>query len=892
MNEVINEKINTALLDAQRPFPGLRSYEEKNKSQFGGRDAEIKELFKLVESNRLTIVFGKSGIGKTSLINAGLIPQLKSHYLYSVYIRLDYSSQKKPLDQLRGLIYEKLKARDSSIPDIGENTLWEYFHDLKFCDGLLTPVLILDQFEEIFTIGKEKSSVVYELITELSDLAENRVPMVVQQKHENTSEMISSQYGDQNYHVIISLREDYLAQLESLKAFLPSMKDSRFRVVQMTVFQAMDAVMKPANNLIEKDVAVAIINKLPGISKLDFDLSANEKETRTKLLVEPFLLSLVCYEINEKRIEKGLDKVNLELVSQFDISEVINLYYSKSMQGFSENVQIGMEDAMLTERGFRKLESMEELESRFQINNDDIQQLIEKRIIRKELRDGVEYVELIHDVLAPVIKAGRDKRLNELHEKERKETIRRAIELDKMKRKRMIRSAALVITPILLILLILAVWGYYKNIKNERKINNIDLANTLLRTSDMLANSVSDNSNAALVSRIAYLINKDNNGVNEIDFYNSMYQSLDKLQENFFELTTNDSSDIRAFANAGGNNIYFGCVDGKLYHTNGLDSSAKLVGEFGKRITSLAISPNKQYLAVAGVSNDVSVIDLSTTGFNKTNLNTGDTVGAGKSVCFTDDGRLILRLDSKIIGWNINSWKPVAWKQRMQTEVNNEKEIKRTDREQNAMDFRYEGINEFNCIATFKNKIALGIDSGVIVISEDSITRINSIDFGPTTAVAFDPSGNYLFIGNTNGTLYKLSLSSYSMESSQYQTSRISDITFSSDRKFMASASSDHTAAIWKLAKSWNSSPPLLLLPAGSAAVVYCVTFSNNNDYILAGYQGGKILKWPVDTEILSGLICAKVNRDLDTAVLKRYVKREFNLEEIEKYNCRTYSKN
>ncbi|MDQ6761026.1 MAG: AAA family ATPase [Bacteroidota bacterium] len=892
MKEAINENINTAVADAQRPFPGLRSYEEKNKSQFGGRDAEIKELFKLVEINRLTIVFGKSGIGKTSLINAGLIPELKSNYLYSIYIRIDYSSQKKPLDQLRGLIYEKLKARDSSIPDIGESVLWEYFHDLKFCDGLLTPVVILDQFEEIFTIGKEKSSDVYALITELSDLAENRVPMVVQQKHKNTSEMISSQYGDQNYHVIISMREDYLAQLESLKTFLPSMKDSRFRVVQMTVFQAMDAVMKPANNLIEKDVAVAIINKLPGISKLDFDLSANEKETGTKLLVEPFLLSLICYEINEKRIEKGLDKVTLEMVSQFDISEVINSYYNKTMQGFSENVQRGFEDTMLTESGFRKLESLEELETKFGINNNDIQQLIEKRLIRKELRDGVEYVELIHDVLTPVIKAGREKRLSDLHEKERKETIQRAIELDKMKRKRMVRSAALVITPIVLILLILAVWGYYKNIKNERKINNIDLANTLLRTSDMLANSISDNANAALVSRTAYLINKENNGGNEIDFYNSMYQSLDNLQQNVFEITNNDSSDIRAFANTGSNTVYFGCVDGKLYKLNGLDSAAKLVSEFGKRITSLAISSNKQYLAVAGVSNEVSIIDLLTPGSNIINLSTGDTVGTGKSACFTDDGRLILRLDSKIIRWDINSWKPVAWKQKIQIEVNNEKEIKRIDHEQNAMDFKYEGISEFNCMSVFKNKIALGIDSGVIVITKDSIIRINSNDFGPTSAVTFDPSGNYLFIGNTNGTVYKLSLSSYSTELSQYQTARISGITFSSNGKYMASASSDHTTAIWNLEKSWNSSAPLLLLPSGSKAPVYCVTFSNNNDYILAGYQGGKIFKWPVNMEILSGLICAKVNRDLDTAILKRYVKREFNLKEIEKYNCTNGGKN
>jgi hypothetical protein len=50
--------------------------------------------------------------------------------------------------------------------------------------------------------------------------------------------------------------------------------------------------------------------------------------------------------------------------------------------------------------------------------------LIEKRIIRKELRDGVEYVELIHDVLTPVIKAKRDKRIIELQEKEKTEAIK------------------------------------------------------------------------------------------------------------------------------------------------------------------------------------------------------------------------------------------------------------------------------------------------------------------------------------------------------------------------------------------------------------------------------------------------------------------------------------
>src|SRR5205809_1111286 len=163
--------------EAQRPFQGLRSYEEKNKAQFGGRDTEIKELFNLIENTGLTIIFGKSGIGKTSLINAGLIPELQKNFYLPIYIRIDYSSPKKPVDQLRELIYEKISLSDKNIPAIGNRALWEYFHEIKILDGIIIPVLILDQFEEIFTIGKDKNHA--ELITELSDLAENRVPLVV-----------------------------------------------------------------------------------------------------------------------------------------------------------------------------------------------------------------------------------------------------------------------------------------------------------------------------------------------------------------------------------------------------------------------------------------------------------------------------------------------------------------------------------------------------------------------------------------------------------------------------------------------------------------------------------------------------------------------------------------
>ena len=885
MEELLYEKQKTEQMDVQRPFQGLRSYEEKNKAQFGGRDSEIRELFTLVEVNRLTIVFGKSGIGKTSLINAGLIPELQKNYFFPVYIRIDYSSEKEPLDQAKELIYERLKKADATISEIGELTLWEYFNTQKLFDGLLTPVLIFDQFEEIFTIGKEKNNNVQKFILEFSDLAENRVPMTVQELRQNKSENTSPFYSQQNFRVIVSLREDYLAQLESLKKYLPSIKDSRFRVVQMTALQAMDAVMKPAKNLIEKDVAAEIIKKLPGISPLDFETTGSELENVKRFVVEPFLLSLICYEINEKRIEKKLAKINQELVSQFDISDVITSYYTKTIQGFSENVQQGIEDSMLTEGGFRKLQSLEELESEYNISNNEIQQLIEKRIIRKELRDGVEYVELIHDVLTPVIKARRDKRMIELQEKEKNEAVKRAVELDRGKRNRIARNIILLMIPVLIFFL----WKTAsENKKNEKKYENLAFAKKLLLTASTVSNAYADDQTAALISRAAYFINKANNGGNDIDFYNSMYKYSYTLLK--FEVASVDSTAIRDIVNTGNDIFYFACTNGKIFRKNGINSPEQLFYDFKTRLTSIAISPDKKFLAVSGFSDSVKIFDLIKERDNPISLHAGGTIGSGKSVCFTEDGRLILRLDSAIIDWGINSWKKNSWNQKVQIEVDNKKQMppKNITAFEGNVNFE-SGSNtgKFSSVAVFKDKIAIGADSVIILINKDSVFKIKSNDIGSPTAIEFDPSGKYLFIGNTLGTLYRMSLADFSTEFNQFQTARITDIVFSKDGNYMASASYDHTIGVWNMNNNWNSLTPLLFLSPDILTNIYCVAFSDKNEYALSGYWNGKILKWPVNPDILADLICGNVTSGLDTGVIKKVMKQDFDIKKFDKYNCR-----
>ena len=65
------------LLGPDNPWPGLNQFCEDHDRYFRGRDEEKAALFRLVKSETLTILFGKSGLGKSSLLQAGLFPVLR-----------------------------------------------------------------------------------------------------------------------------------------------------------------------------------------------------------------------------------------------------------------------------------------------------------------------------------------------------------------------------------------------------------------------------------------------------------------------------------------------------------------------------------------------------------------------------------------------------------------------------------------------------------------------------------------------------------------------------------------------------------------------------------------------------------------------------------------------
>src|SRR5438874_9004917 len=153
----------TSSVDREHPWPGLSAYTEESQEYFHGRSAEARDLLDNIRRRPLALLYGLSGLGKTSLLQAGLFPKLRGERFLPVPLRIDYSPEApEPAEQVKRTISKVITEAypDGKPPLPGNETLWEYFHqvDSRLVDSQGRPVslvLVFDQFEELFTIGQQ-----------------------------------------------------------------------------------------------------------------------------------------------------------------------------------------------------------------------------------------------------------------------------------------------------------------------------------------------------------------------------------------------------------------------------------------------------------------------------------------------------------------------------------------------------------------------------------------------------------------------------------------------------------------------------------------------------------------------------------------------------------------
>jgi hypothetical protein len=415
-----------AAVDERNPWLGLASFTEETRAYFFGRDDEVAELARRVQRKLLTVLFGQSGLGKTSILRAGLAPRLRGQGYCPIYVRIDYGKESpEPAEQIKQAISRTARRSgewsQAGVAVAGES-LWEFLHHrddvLRDESGAtLIPLLIFDQFEEIFTLaqsdefGRARAA---RFIDELADLVENRPPKSLEAKlDEDESGAERFDFARGNYRVLIALREDYLAPLEGLKKAMPSISQNRLRLAPMTGEQALAAVLQPGKRLVTEEVAAAIVRFVAGGAEL------------AHAEVEPSLLSLICRELNDTRIAQGRDEISLDLLAGSHAS-ILSNFYERSLADQKPAVRQVIEDELLTASGFRENIAEERLVSRFKAvgaGPDTLATLVNRRLLRIEERLDVRRVELTHDVLCGVVKSSRDLR----REREAREATERLL---------------------------------------------------------------------------------------------------------------------------------------------------------------------------------------------------------------------------------------------------------------------------------------------------------------------------------------------------------------------------------------------------------------------------------------------------------------------------------
>jgi hypothetical protein len=405
---------DSVLIDAERPWPGLLPFTEDAYQYFHGREHETDELFRLIEREPLTVLFGQSGLGKSSLLNAGVFPRLRRAGYLPVYLRLDLDAHAPALlDQVARSLAEACTRNEViATAQLPGESFWEYLHrpDTQFLNPHgrpVVPTLVLDQFEEIFTLGRQSSEQTLRtqiFIRQLGELIENRVPQELETAlTEHPERLDQLDLLRQNLKIVFAFREDYLAEFEELKAYIRPIMQNRMRLTAMRGDRAAEAIQTAGAGRVSAPVAARIVRFLGGVA-------SEESQNLDDIAVEPALLSLVCRELNEQRIARGESEITADLIQGENAEQIIAKFYEQGFVGLDARVRQFVEDHLLTAAGYRDSCALDNALASPGVTQSALQILADRRILRREERGGLVRLELIHDVLAVVAKQSRDAR--------------------------------------------------------------------------------------------------------------------------------------------------------------------------------------------------------------------------------------------------------------------------------------------------------------------------------------------------------------------------------------------------------------------------------------------------------------------------------------------------
>ncbi|MEL6843239.1 MAG: hypothetical protein AAFP02_08490, partial [Bacteroidota bacterium] len=461
-------------------YPGLKPFSVKESSIFFGRGTDVAALEKHINLDKQLVLYSKSGLGKSSLLNAGLTPRLqKKKDLLPFRVRFSAYRNQDSLslyETIQNRLWQEVEENyDMAGIEAASDTLWYQFKRAQCSlDYDPTFILVFDQFEEAFTYPQRE---INRYKTQLANLINNSMPKAFLDALEEKADSISDEdlgkfYQPLKVKAIYAIRSDKISLIDEMKDVLPDILSRTYRLLALKRDQAEDAILNPAY---QKGTEFAsprfdfTDEALDAI--LDFLTKGNEQQ------VESFQLQIICQYVENIVIEEG--KTLIERSDLGEISDIFENYYEsliKRIPGKEDRQKARrfIEEGLILEADEIRLSLHEgQVERDFGISPDLLEQLEETRLIRGEPSPrGGQIYELSHDTLIKPILRAKEKRQRlealEAEEAKRAEKEEARRELNERQQRRILFGA---LGAILLIFAGNFAFSWYRSLGENERIN-------------------------------------------------------------------------------------------------------------------------------------------------------------------------------------------------------------------------------------------------------------------------------------------------------------------------------------------------------------------------------------------------------------------------------------
>ena len=420
--------MNYELNIMKNPWMDFASYSTKDASRFKGREEEIKKFLDIIDAGTMSVLYANSGIGKTSFLNAGITPiyQQKGYFPIrivfpdEVFTHNDLEpwllqcitdaciKQEERIKEKRQFAWELTINNDI---EACKESLWWHLHTKVMKDRqtgeTFFPLLIFDQFEEIFTKSKKYANgeIIERFFKLMGQLASTSLPSKIEEELDRQDDEGNYVEVDSEHHykVIFSLRKEYLSDFDYWTNDVNSISElhqNRMFLLPLKREQATRVITEqPTED--EGQPYHTILNK---VTQNILDLIDPKKKDE----VEPFMLSALCSKLFNEATSKGKAQLEASDVDANINNIVLEIYEEKVQQVFSNHEHLKrFEDALVDKDGHRNRPKIKELED-ILFKETYLQRLEDAHLVRTDTYDDDVYIELIHDLLAKAINKKRE----------------------------------------------------------------------------------------------------------------------------------------------------------------------------------------------------------------------------------------------------------------------------------------------------------------------------------------------------------------------------------------------------------------------------------------------------------------------------------------------------